>query len=43
LVTLRCDPPSEASDPHLDASWNLVDATGEPDLGADAPREPDVI
>jgi signal transduction histidine kinase/ABC-type branched-subunit amino acid transport system ATPase component len=43
LVTLRCDPPSEASDPHLVASWNLVDATGEPDLGADAPREPDVI
>jgi signal transduction histidine kinase/ABC-type multidrug transport system ATPase subunit len=43
LVTLRCEPPSEASDRRLDASWNLVDATGEPDLVADGPKEPDVI
>ena len=39
VVTLRCDPPSEASEGHLDASWNLVDATGEPDLVADAPKD----
>ncbi len=31
VVTLSCDPPSEASEAHLDASWNLVDAAGEPD------------
>ena len=31
VVTLRCEPPSEASEAQLDASWNLVDAAGEPD------------
>jgi signal transduction histidine kinase len=46
LVTLRCEPSSEASDRHLDASWNLVDATGEPDLVVEArsaSKDPDVI
>ena len=32
VVTLRCDPPSETSEAHQDASWNLVDSAGEPDV-----------
>jgi signal transduction histidine kinase len=43
VVTLRCDPPSEVTEPLLDASWNLVDATREPELVVDPPKEPDVI
>ena len=43
VVTLRCDPPSEASEAHLDASWNLVDGSGEPDLVVDRPKDRDVV
>jgi signal transduction histidine kinase len=43
VVALPCEPPSEAADTHLDASWNLVDALGEPDLVVDAPRKHDVV
>ncbi|MGH9259053.1 MAG: sensor histidine kinase, partial [Acidimicrobiales bacterium] len=43
VVALPCEPPSDASDAPQDASWNLVDATGAPDLVVDAPKEPDVI
>jgi signal transduction histidine kinase len=32
VVTLPCEPPTDASDVPLDASWSLVDASKEPDV-----------
>ncbi len=32
VVALPCEPPTEASDAHHDASWNLVDPIKEPDV-----------
>jgi signal transduction histidine kinase/ABC-type multidrug transport system ATPase subunit len=32
VVTLPCEPPTDASDVPLDASWSLVDASREPDV-----------
>jgi signal transduction histidine kinase/ABC-type multidrug transport system ATPase subunit len=32
VVALPCDPPTDASDVPLDASWSLVDAPTEPDV-----------
>jgi signal transduction histidine kinase/ABC-type branched-subunit amino acid transport system ATPase component len=32
VVTLPCEPPTDASDVPLDASWNLVDVAKEPDV-----------
>jgi hypothetical protein len=31
-VTLPCEPPTDASDVPLDASWSLVDVAKEPDV-----------
>jgi signal transduction histidine kinase/ABC-type branched-subunit amino acid transport system ATPase component len=33
VVVLPCEPPTDASDVPLDASWSLVDAPKEPDVG----------